>query len=94
MVNLLSQNLWRLGNDGKATRQYCANKKLFASSGDSMTNAFTHKVDDVSYLYPFRSRPVAWRAQFLAPAVTVGETEGAMDSASVFFLPLLLPITL
>ena len=30
----------------------------------------------------------------LAPAVTVGETEGAMDSASVFFLPLLLPITL
>ena len=29
----------------------------------------------------------------LAPAVTVGETEGAMDSASVF-LPLLLPITL
>ena len=24
----------------------------------------------------------------LAPAVTVGETEGAMDSASVFFLPL------
>ena len=32
--------------------------------------------------------------QFLAPAVTVGETEGAMDSASVFFLPLLLPITL
>ena len=30
---------------------------------------------------------------FLAPAVTVGETEGAMDSASVFFLPLLLPIT-
>ena len=31
---------------------------------------------------------------FLAPAVTVGETEGAMDSTSVFFLPLLLPITL
>ena len=31
---------------------------------------------------------------FLAPAVTVGETEGAMDSASVFFWPLLLPITL
>ena len=31
---------------------------------------------------------------FLAPAVTVGETEGAMDPASVFFLPLLLPITL
>ena len=31
---------------------------------------------------------------FLAPAATVGETEGAMDSASVFFLPLLLPITL
>ena len=31
---------------------------------------------------------------FLAPAVTVGETEGAMDSAPVFFLPLLLPITL
>ena len=30
----------------------------------------------------------------LAPAVTVGETEGAMDSTSVFFLPLLLPITL
>ena len=29
----------------------------------------------------------------LAPAVTVGETEGAMDSTSVF-LPLLLPITL
>ena len=27
-------------------------------------------------------------------AVTVGETEGAMDSTSVFFLPLLLPITL
>ena len=24
-------------------------------------------------------------AAFLAPAVTVGETEGAMDSASVFF---------
>ena len=32
--------------------------------------------------------------RFLAPAVTVGETEGAMDSTSVFFLPLLLPITL
>ena len=31
---------------------------------------------------------------FLAPAVTVGETEGAMDSASVLFLSLLLPITL
>ena len=31
---------------------------------------------------------------FLAPAVTVGETEGAMDCVSVFFLPLLLPITL
>ena len=31
---------------------------------------------------------------FLAPAVTVGETEGAMNSTSVFFLPLLLPITL
>ena len=31
---------------------------------------------------------------YLAPAVTVGETEGAMDSTSVFFLPLLLPITL
>ena len=31
---------------------------------------------------------------FLAPAVTVGETEGAMDSPSVFFLPLFLPITL
>ena len=31
---------------------------------------------------------------FLAPAVTVGETEGAMDSTSVFFWPLLLPITL
>ena len=31
---------------------------------------------------------------FLASAVTVGETEGAMDSTSVFFLPLLLPITL
>ena len=30
----------------------------------------------------------------LAPAVTVGETEGAMDSTSVFFWPLLLPITL
>ena len=29
-----------------------------------------------------------WNEQvkiFLAPAVTVGETEGAMDSASVFF---------
>ena len=32
--------------------------------------------------------------KFLAPAVTVGETEGAMDSTSVFFLPLLLTITL
>ena len=32
--------------------------------------------------------------RFLAPAVTVCETEGAMDSTSVFFLPLLLPITL
>ena len=32
--------------------------------------------------------------RLLAPAVTVGETEGAMDSTSVFFLPLLLPITL
>ena len=32
--------------------------------------------------------------QFLAPAVTVGDTEGAMDSTSVFFWPLLLPITL
>ena len=31
---------------------------------------------------------------FLAPAVTVGETEGAMDPTSVFFWPLLLPITL
>ena len=31
---------------------------------------------------------------FLAPAVTVGETEGAMDSTFVFFWPLLLPITL
>ena len=31
---------------------------------------------------------------FLAPAVTVGETEGAMDSTSGFFWPLLLPITL
>ena len=30
----------------------------------------------------------------LAPAVTVGETEGAMDSTSVLFSPLLLPITL
>ena len=30
----------------------------------------------------------------LAPAVTVGETEGAMDSTSVFFWPLLSPITL
>ena len=30
----------------------------------------------------------------LAPAVTVGETDGAMDSTSVFFWPLLLPITL
>ena len=31
---------------------------------------------------------------FLAPTVTVGETEGAMDTTSVFFWPLLLPITL
>ena len=31
---------------------------------------------------------------FLAPAVTVGETEGAMDSTSGFFWPLLLPITM
>ena len=32
---------------------------------------------------------------FLAPTVTVGETEGAMESAStLIFLPLLLPITL
>ena len=31
---------------------------------------------------------------FLAPAVTVGETKGAMDSTSVFFWPLFLPITL
>ena len=31
---------------------------------------------------------------FLAPAVTVGETKGAMNSTSVFFWPLLLPITL
>ena len=31
---------------------------------------------------------------FLATAVTVGETEGAMDSTSVFFWPLLLPIAL
>ena len=60
MVNLLSQYLWRLGNDDKATRQHYANKKLFASSGDSMTNAFRRKVDDVSYLYPSRSRPVAY----------------------------------
>ena len=36
----------------------------------------------------------AFQSIFLAPAVTVGETEGAMDSTSVFFLPLLLPITL
>ena len=27
-----------------------------------------------------------WKMVFLAPAVTVGETGGAMDSASVFFL--------
>ena len=33
-------------------------------------------------------------AECLAPAVTVGETEGAMDPASVLFLPPLLPITL
>ena len=26
-----------------------------------------------------------YKPSFLAPAVTVGETEGAMDSASVFF---------
>ena len=26
-----------------------------------------------------------WRAHLLAPALTVGETEGAMDSTSVFF---------
>ena len=32
--------------------------------------------------------------KFISPRCTVGETEGAMDSASVFFLPLLLPITL
>ena len=40
------------------------------------------------------SRPVINIIFLLAPAVTVGEMEGAMDSASVFFLPLLLPITL
>ena len=57
---MLSQYLWSLGNDGQATKQHCANTKLFASSGDSMTNAFGRKVDDVSYLYPFRSRPVAY----------------------------------
>ena len=28
--------------------------------------------------------------RFLAPAVTVGEQEGAMDSTSVFFLPITL----
>ena len=33
-------------------------------------------------------------SQLLAPAVTRGETEGAMDSTSVFFWPFLLPITL
>ena len=32
-----------------------------------------------------RLRMPFWFYQFLAPAVTVGETEGAMDSASVFF---------
>ena len=37
--------------------------------------------------------PAAW-VGYLAPAVTVGETEGAMDSTSGFFWPLLLPITL
>ena len=30
--------------------------------------------------------PGSLRALLLAPAVTVGETEGAMDSTSVFFL--------
>ena len=35
-----------------------------------------------------------WTSTFLAHAVTVGETKGAMDSTSVFFWPLLLPITL
>ena len=39
-------------------------------------------------------RPVLNTLNLLAPAVTVGETEGAMDSTSVFFWPLLLPITL
>ena len=35
-------------------------QKLFTSSGDSMTNALRLKVDDVLYVYPFRSRPVAY----------------------------------
>ena len=45
--------------------------------------------------YAFGDASIAPQANlFLAPAVTVGETEGAMDSAYFFFSPLLLPITL
>ena len=48
-------------------------------------------------LAPQKSVPLGHtqsKCVFLAPAVTVGETERAMDSTSVFFWPLLLPITL
>ena len=39
---------------------------------------------DIPLTYLFLNN-VYLRYIFLAPAVTVGETEGAMDSASVFF---------
>ena len=40
-----------------------ANKNLFASSGDSMTNVSGRKVDDVSYVYSFKVG--LWREQVL-----------------------------
>ena len=46
------------------------------------------------HLDKFQRFKMAYYRALLAPAVTVGETEGAMVSTSVFFWPLLLPITL
>ena len=56
--------------------------KRFGHSRTHISSPTTHAVSRL------------WLFTFLAPAVTVGETKGAMDSTSVFFLPLLLPITL
>ena len=53
-----------------------------------------HKGGPKPYLFNLPHNVVGIFRALLAPAVTVGETEGAMDSTSVFFWPLLLPITL